>query len=107
MYNVLIFFFKDEKIKLRKSNDLRFNVVFICYVNRKVFILEVVLCNLNLKDQIYLRIVYEENFESLEENNMEDIMLDKFDLEDSFENEKLRFEGKFFDMKELLVVIKV
>lgn len=54
-----------------------------------------------------MRIVYEENFESLEENNMEDIMLDKFDLEDSSENEKLRFEGKFFDMKELLVVIKV
>lgn len=43
----------------------------------------------------------------MEENNMEDIMLDKFDLEDSCENEKLRFEGKFFDMKELLVVIKV
>lgn len=107
MYNVLIFFFKDEKIKLRKSNDLRFNVVFICYVNRKVYILEVVLCNLNLKDQIYLRIEYEENFEIVEENNMEDIMLVNFDLEDSSEIEKFRYEWRFFDMKELLIVLKV
>lgn len=54
-----------------------------------------------------MRIVYEENFESLEENNMEDIMLDNFDLEDSSEIEKFRYEWRFFDTKELLIVLKV
>lgn len=54
-----------------------------------------------------MRIVYEENFESLEENNMEDIMLVNFDLEDSSEIEKFRYEWRFFDMKELLIVLKV
>lgn len=87
--------------------DLFEDLVYICFVNGKVYILEVVLCNLNLKDQIYLRIEYEENFEIVEENNMEDIMLVNFDLEDSSEIEKFRYEWRFFDMKELLIVLKV
>lgn len=54
-----------------------------------------------------MRIEYEENFEIVEENNMEDIMLVNFDLEDSSEIEKFRYEWRFFDMKELLIVLKV
>uniref|UniRef100_K1Q5V6 Uncharacterized protein n=1 Tax=Magallana gigas TaxID=29159 RepID=K1Q5V6_MAGGI len=57
-------------------------------------------------DQTHPRIAYEENPESSEENNTEDTTPDKFDLEDSCENEKSRFEGKFSDTKELLAVIK-
>lgn len=33
-------------------------------------------------------------------------MLDNFDLEDSSEIEKFRYEWRFFDMKELLIVLK-
>lgn len=54
-----------------------------------------------------MRIEYEENFEIVEENNTEDITLVNFDLEDSSEIEKFRYEWRFFDMKELLIVLKV
>lgn len=86
--------------------DLPEDPVYICFVNGKVHIPEVVLRNLNSKDQTHPRIEHEENPETVEENNTEDTTPANFDLEDSSETEKSRYEWRFSDTKELLTVLK-
>ncbi|XP_056019847.1 uncharacterized protein LOC125660619 [Ostrea edulis] len=87
-------------------NDLPDDPIYICFVNGKIHIPEVIFRKLNSKDQ---RKEHAESSETFEENSTEDTtpyVPDTLDLEDSSDNEKSRFEWKFSDTEELLAVLK-
>jgi hypothetical protein len=83
-------------------NDLPDDPIYICFVNGKIHIPEVVFQNLKSQDQRKET----ENLETLEENNPQDVHNVPDNFEDSSDSEKSRFDWKFCETKELLGVLK-